>query len=403
MESFFTKKETQSKSRPDGKVYSCASCGLYKEARNPKMDAFGNFKKGIINIGNFPDAVDDKKGKQWQGKAGRLLSRTYRDIGIDLFEDCLNINAVNCYSNDLPSGYQIECCRSVIVQKLLDKHKPKVIVLFGDIAVQSFLGQRYPKDLKNINLWRGWMIPDQDYNAWVLPVFDPEEVLDNSEQVLTIWKNDLERVKTAVFTTFLTQPVCNIKYIDDLTILSRIRRKIQVMAFDYETTGLKPHAPGHRIICVSIATKNNVYVFMMPKTKKERQPFIDLLQDEKIEKMAHNMKFEDTWTRNRLRTEIKNWGWDSMIVAHLLDNRKGITSLKFQTYVNFGVIDYASDVTYYLQSGTNNGNAINRIQELLDKPDGEKTLLKYCALDSFYEYQLAMKQIKQMEFDSLPF
>jgi len=37
MQGFFTKKETISQSRPDGKIYSCASCRLYKKAVNPRL------------------------------------------------------------------------------------------------------------------------------------------------------------------------------------------------------------------------------------------------------------------------------------------------------------------------------------------------------------------------------
>jgi len=124
--------------------------------------------------------------------------------------------------------------------------------------------------------------------------------------------------------------------------------------------------------------------------------------------MAHNIKFEDTWTKKRLRIDIQNWEWDSMIAAHILDNRPGVTGLKFQAYVNFGVIDYASEVAPYLKPTSENekkygGNAFNRIQELLEQPGGEKKLLEYCALDSFYERMLAMKQMQELDYDFLPF
>ena len=76
-EGFFTRKETESKSRPDGKTYSCASCGLYHDATSPRMKPFGNFKKGILNLGEAPGEIEDKRGKQWQGKTGRLLQKTY--------------------------------------------------------------------------------------------------------------------------------------------------------------------------------------------------------------------------------------------------------------------------------------------------------------------------------------
>ena len=140
MKGFFTAKETESKSRPGGKILSCASCGLYKHAESPKMKPYGNFAKEILNIGEAPGGVEDERGKPWQGKVGRLLQKTYRRLGIDLFEDCLNINAVNCRpmndkeENRAPTNYEMDCCRGMILQTICDR-QPKVVVLFFNSIV----------------------------------------------------------------------------------------------------------------------------------------------------------------------------------------------------------------------------------------------------------------------------
>ena len=52
--------------------------------------------KGILIIGEAPGQVEDRKGLPWQGGTGRLLKRTLEKQGIDLFEDCICVNAVNC-------------------------------------------------------------------------------------------------------------------------------------------------------------------------------------------------------------------------------------------------------------------------------------------------------------------
>jgi len=83
----------------------------------------------------------------------------------------------------------------------------------------------------------------------------------------------------------------DIEIIEDLSVLNSIKKGR--IAFDYETTGIKPHATGHRIICASVAdSSDHAFVFMMPSTRKERQPFIDLLKNPNVGKMAQNMKFE---------------------------------------------------------------------------------------------------------------
>ena len=415
---FFDLTQTKSKSRPDGKVYSCASCGLYQNCLSPKMKAFGKGKKRILNIGEAPSEIDDKKGRQWQGKVGRKLQRVYRQFGINLFEDCLNINSVNCLpsKNRTPTGYEIACCRQS-VKRVIEEFQPHLIMLFGNAAISSIIGDRWKKDLGGITKWRGWQIPDRDLRAWVCPVFHPSFVdrQQGFDEVETIWENDIEEALD-----FLNKPLpkflndkANIKVLQPEEVVPMLRdipKKYtgEIAYIDYETTGIKPHARGHRIVCTAIAPEpHKVFVFMGPKTKLQKQALADFLRSPIIGKAAANMKFEHVWSLIRLGAETKPWIWDTMQAAHVLDNRPGITSLKFQAYVQLGVIDYDSHINPFL-SGTAPGenpkssNAINRIFELVEK-DGGKELMTYCALDAMYEHQLGLIQMKQLGYDNPPF
>ncbi len=403
MKGFFSLKETQSDTRPKGKTYSCVSCGLVKHANSPKMKPWGKGQKGIMNIGPFPSKLDDEKGVPFQGKAGRLLQKTYRKLGIDLQEDCVNINATRCITKDgaAPTQYSIDCCRPSIL-KSIKEYQPSVIILFGMPAIISVIGYRWRKDLGAIAKWRGWTIPDQDLKAWICPMSEPEWVLEKDKEVHTIWKQDIERALSKVNEKPPKSKPYQIDIIEDLSVLNTIQSG--QISFDYESTGIKPQAKGHRIVCAAVAdTPDHCYAFMMPGNKKERKPFLQLLENPNIGKMAHNMKFEDTWSLLRLRQPIDNWQWDSMLAAHLLDNRPNITSLKFQTYIHFGIIDYDSEINPYLQSGGKDGNAINRIMELTKTKHGREQLLTYCGQDTIYQYRLAMKQIEELDYDFLPF
>jgi len=400
MEGFFTKKQTESKTRPDGKVHSCFSCGLLTLCKSPKMSPTGNFKLGILNIGEAPDTTDDRLGLPFRSKAGRYLQKMYRQVGIDLEEDCLNVNAIKCSpqtkegKNRKPTNYEIDCCRKYVLE-VIEKYNPKVIVLFGASPLYSVLKGHYSKDLGDIHKWQGWTIPDQKYKAWLLPVYAPDFILhQESQESEVVWLQSLKQVKIKAREEFPIYEEPKIEIIEDLSVLETI--KSSEIAFDYETTGLKPHAPEHRIVCAAVAhSENHAYVFRMPRKKSERTPFINLLQDPVIKKMAHNMKFEDHWTNVKLKTEITNWYWDSMLVAHVLDNRPGITGLKFQTYINFGIADYDSEISPYLKSEGNNDNAVNNIFKAIENGYEEK-LLKYCALDAIYQYRLYKYQEKQI-------
>lgn len=400
MAGFFSKQETMSEMRPAGKMLSCISCAAYKTCQNGRMKPYGNFEKEIMIIGGSPDRIDDQTGLPFQGEAGQLLERTLGGLGIDLFNDCISLNSTNCRivgkdgKDREPTNYEVECCRKFKINAIAE-YKPKLIILLGNSAVFSLIGHRWKKDLGKIDKWRGWTIPDQDFKAWVCPTFDPSFVLANEkkDQVATIWELDLKQAisKLKIGIPIYREPTIDI--VSDLSKLSAMKR-MKVVAFDYETTGLKPHAEGHQIVCASVAySHSGVIGFMMPKNQRDRRPFVHMIADPQVGKMAHNMKFEETWSAVRLRQPVQNWAWDSMIAAHVLDNRVGVTGLKFQTYVQFGIVDYDSAISPYLKAvDDSNANSLNRILELISTPEGKEKLLRYCCYDSINEYRLAMIQ-----------
>ena len=401
MKGFFTLHETQSINRPGGKVHSCSSCGLGKNIETPKMKPYGNFKKHILIISDYPSQTDDEKGKPLQDNLGRLLSRQLKKIKIDLFEDCLITHSVLCApSKSTEIGIkEVEHCRKQLLQ-IIQEHQPKVIIPLGSHAMDSILGHRWKKGkLGTIHKWRGWTIPDQDFKTWVCPVYDMKLMKEDKEELNTIWHNDFLNIAEALNKPFQKWKSPEIHIIEDLSPLNDI--KTGLVSIDYETTGLKPHAPNHRIICASVAVNEEIcYVFLMPETKAKRKPFLDLLSRKEVGKMAHNIKFEEAWSIHRLKQPVVNWKWDSMLAAHILDNRQEITGLKFQTYVNFGIIDYSSEISPYLQSKTvkNGSNDLNQIMEVLEDPVKTKLLLEYCGMDTITQYRLALKQMKQINY-----
>jgi len=404
MKSFFSSEDVKSVNMQDGKIASCASCGLYKYVLSPRMQPFGKFKKGILNLGEAPGEHEDKKGRQWQGKAGQRLQKAYRKLGIDLFEDCLNFNAVNCRpvdgkgNNRSPTNNEILCCRQRVL-KVIEEYKPKVIVLFGQAALESVIGWRWTKQLGNISKWRGFTIPDQHFKAWLCPTFHPSYVerQQDSPELETIWMKDLKRaIKKIDEPKWPTKPdeEKSVHFID-IEDLENINFG-DTIAIDYETTGLKPYLKGHKIVCASVASgEYSVSVFMVPEDSNRWEPLRKLLASKKIGKIAHNMKFEEMWSRGYLKQPVSNWVWDSMLAAHVIDNRSDITGLKFQTYIHFGEVGYDDQVSKYLQShDPKNSNAFNKVESLIKTESGRNLLMKYCALDSLFTFRLAQLQMK---------
>lgn len=404
------------KAKPKEKVLSCETCGLYRDVISPRMSPYGNFKKKIMVVAEAPGESEDQNGKPFQGKAGRLLQREFRRCGIDLFEDCINVNSVNCRptsdtgANRTPTTKEIENCRRIVL-RAINYYKPKIIILLGNIAVESIIGYRWKKDLGGITKWRGWQIPDQEFQAWICPTFHPSYVMrEDKPEVDVVWHDDLLEAFRKLKEHFPVHVEPEIEFIEDLSILDKTSFKSEKMAmdqsaFDYETTGIKPHALGQRIVSCAIANNpNHAYSFLIPKTRIERAPLIRYLTNDKIVKLGANIKFEENWSVEKFKINVTRWGWDTVIAAHILDNRAGVTSVKFQVYVNFGIIDYASEITPYLEGrDKENSNSLNRVLELIEQPGGKELLLKYNGYDSIYEYRLAELQRSKIINLSLPF
>jgi uracil-DNA glycosylase family 4 len=382
------------------KIVSIEYIGI-KDVYDMEVETYHNFAVNGIFVHN---SEEDRRGKQWQGKVGQVLQEAYKELGFDLFRDCLNTNTICCRptnkdGNRPPTPNEVSCCRSRLLN-VIETNKPHVIMMFGQHAISSIIGPRWKSDLGTISKWRGWTIPDRDLNAWLCPTFHPSYVERGDKEIRTIWMQDLERALCLVNKPLPeyedeTQQVAIVK---DLSFLDSLKGPV---AFDYETTGLKPHDTSkHKIICMGVCNDpKRAYAFMMPEDPTQLDCIRALLQGQRG-KIAQNMKFEHTWTHNLLGYEVKHWIWDTMLATHVMDNRPDVTGLKFQVYVNFGVVDYSSEVAPFLKAkDQKNGNAVNQIEALTTSLTGKKKLLKYCGMDALFEFRLAMKQMKEFKYD----
>ena len=399
---FFNSSKFEIQSR---KKIGCHACGLHKTCLSPKMSHSGQGKRSILVIAEAPGKEEDKSGTQLVGKAGEFLRKELERVDIDLDEDCWKTNAVNCRpmtktgSNRTPTSKEVDFCRPKMFE-VVRGLRPKAIFLLGGIATESFLKEKLLGSVGGITKWRGLCIPDREVGAWVMPMFHPSYVIreNNLPVVLTIFRQDLKRAASQVDKP-LPQYREETELIDILedeeAILDELKRVLSLdrpvlMAFDYETTGMKPHREGHDIVCCGICTDESRAAAFMMDSPKVRIEFSKVLTDKSIRKTAHNMKFEHVWSQVVLGTTVKGWKWDTMIAAHILDNRTGVTGLKFQSYVNFGVTDYESSVAKYL-SGEGSGNSFNSIRKA-----PLQDLLLYCGLDSLLQRRLALKQMRKV-------
>ncbi len=378
----------------------CGQCGLYKGCQSPKMDLAGNGKKKILIIGEAPGKDEDREGKPFVGRTGRYLRDALAELGIDVYEDCWLANSLACRppGNATPTDTQVDCCRPMLLKHIATT-MPHLILPLGTAAVKSLLGWLWKEDAGTIMRWAGYQIPNQRLNAWICPVFHPSFVMRedgegrSSEVRELVWKQHL----AAAFENcqgrpwvkvpnhpgeilVLHDPDAAVPYLDAWTHGSK------PVAWDYECEGLKPDSGLLDIVCCSVSdgTTTIAYPWHGDAIKATKN-----LLASPAPKIASNLKYEERWTLDRLGMPVNNWMWDTMIAAHVLDNRPGTTSLKFQAFALLGEDSWDGDIKPYLKA--KGSNERNRIRDIpLTK------LLTYNALDSLLEWKVAQVQSRQL-------
>ena len=121
------------------KCISCTKCSL-STGRTNVVFGRGNPKARILIIGEGPGQQEDEQGLAFVGRAGKMLNKSFLSVGIDTNEDCYISNIVKCRppNNRKPKSIEIENCMPWLDSQI-ELIKPKVIVLAGSTAVQSYL------------------------------------------------------------------------------------------------------------------------------------------------------------------------------------------------------------------------------------------------------------------------
>lgn len=393
MAGFFTLSEVQ-REKPQGLIAKCGSCGLYKSCKSPKMKPSGKGFERVLIVGEAPGQTEDERGKPFVGKSGVLLRDSLAQLGYDLDRDALTTNALICRppNNATPENKQIGFCRPNLI-KTIGEFKPRVVITLGKAALTSVLKDYWSGDFLALDRWIGWKIPIEKH--WICPTFHPSYLLRKKSDILN--RMFMEHLEAAF--ELNNEPPKQEDWKSQIEILYDVGKIWHALkeideeggwvAVDYETNCLKPEYPESKAISFSVSNgKRTISYPWFGKTIKATSIF---LKSPRTRKIASNLKMEERWTINKLGHPVKNWGWDTVIAAHCLDNRQNICSLKFQSLVKMGVPSYNTAIEPYLESHKGHYNRIHEIE--LGK------LLLYGGMDSLMEHRLAMIQMEELGYE----
>ena len=392
--------------------HECNVCPLNSvENIHPKMLPTGSDNPTILILGEAPE---DEQGKQFVGKAGKLLRQRIPEqwppkIRWD--------NAVACRppGNRTPETVEYTCCRPR-KERDIAKTKPKAIFGFGAIPLYQIVNP--DSKYRSISLWRGRRLPVNvgGHVCWYFPMhhpsyisrlrrFEPKDLNSYGSDEEFAFACDIKNALAVVDS--LPEPIihtvedaqANIEIVDNINRVADLldlAGNDPTCGIDLETTCLRPYETDAKILSMSCSSKSTTFSFAVDHpgatwTKLERRQLDVLIKrflyETKCRKIVHHLPFEMEWLGYRFGTRCfyaSRWE-DTMAQAFILDSRRGALSLDFLCLQYFGL----------------NLKAISG----LDRKNLEKVpvdqVLKYNAIDSRYHRLLYLEQQKRIKAEKL--
>ena len=348
----------------------CRACPLnFAANRHPKMAPTGAEHPAIYILGEAPGETEDRVGRQFIGKAGQRLRREIPREWVSRIRWNNTIRDRPPENRD-PSPVEIECCRPSIEADIVAA-KPKVLLALGAVPVTWF-GVK-----GGISLWRGRCFParvthgGQSHDLWVLPTFHPSYVAhvedghgdgesgELAQASAVMFGRDLDRAfrfaekppRPRILTRADLPPVTMLYRDSDIDRIPELLEPFlaeDVVAFDIESTHLRPFSEGARLVSIAFAdTKRSVAMSLGHPGASERFNaaarrvlgwFLRRWVRTSSRKPGHNTQLDLEWLRHAYGLWVLGCPYDdTQAQAFVLDERPGALSLDVISVLNFGL------------------------------------------------------------------
>lgn len=180
------KKELSTFNDLHSKVIECTQCPLH-ETRINAVFGEGDINADILIIGEGPGANEDKLGRPFVGRAGKLLDEVLGNYGLSREQGVFIANIVKCRppNNRVPKKLEVNTCIPYL-EKQIELLNPKIILLLGLTAVKSFLG--IEEQMKAI---RG--VEKINNGRTVMATYHPAAILRNPK-LKNLLEEDIQKV-----------------------------------------------------------------------------------------------------------------------------------------------------------------------------------------------------------------
>lgn len=164
----------------------CPRCRL-AETRQHVVFGEGNPRAEVVVVGEAPGADEDRTGRPFVGRAGKLLDLLLAAAGFGR-ESVYICNVLKCRppANRNPRPEEVEACSPYLMRQV-ELIGPRVIVAFGTFPAQTLLGTSAP-----IGKLRGTV---HDFHGVPLvPTYHPAALLRNPAWTRLVWE-DVQRLR----------------------------------------------------------------------------------------------------------------------------------------------------------------------------------------------------------------
>ena len=159
-----------------------------KRTAHATVFADGNPDAALMVIGEAPGHDEDREGRPFVGKSGKLLDRMLASIGIDRRSAYItNVLPWRPLENRKPTPDEVAVCLPFVARhiELVD---PQVILLLGGAAASAILAR--PDGINRLRgRWSAFNSPGLPRPVPVLATFHPAYLLRTPEAKRTVWRD----------------------------------------------------------------------------------------------------------------------------------------------------------------------------------------------------------------------
>ena len=332
----------------------CQSCPAHTKCASVCLTPPLKTQKPLFVVMDMPDFEDDKHHTFFEARRALFLKNLMDKVcRVELGD--VHFTYVQRFR---PSDYEsaskedADTCFQLYLLNEIVNAKPRAIITVGETASQVVTGSTQAMSrMRGQDFDVEFSDADDDKHVCrVFPIYGVGYVERNEGAMIQMAK-DIQRAYH--YSIDFVQPEGKTKWrlvktTEDLHLLMDYCEQMGVACFDYETSGLDIHAEDFYAIMLGISFQPGggwaiaLQHWEQPILEETRQEWLSILEERffgnpKIQKIAHNLKFDIQVSKRIGISKFKGRWDDTMLMHHLLDENKlhGLKDIAPEFYPEF--------------------------------------------------------------------